>query len=209
MSASSPALPRLTVLISGGGTTLVNLQRHITQGRLSAEIALVIAGRRCGGIDRAGELGLPVELLERKTFSGLEEYSRAVFDLCERAESRLVILGGFLSKLQIPETFSQRVLNIHPSLIPSFCGQGMYGHRVHEAVLARGCKVSGCTVHFCDNDYDHGPIIAQRCVPVLDDDDADALAARVFEAECDLYPQAITMVLNNRVRVVGRRVLHL
>jgi folate-dependent phosphoribosylglycinamide formyltransferase PurN len=82
-------------------------------------------------------------------------------------------------------------MNIHPALIPAFCGKGMYGHKVHEAVLSRGCKVSGCTVHYADSQYDHGPIIMQRCVPVLDGDTPDSLAARVFEAECEAYPEAI------------------
>jgi phosphoribosylglycinamide formyltransferase-1 len=97
-------------------------------------------------------------------------------------------------------------MNIHPALIPAFCGSGMYGHHVHEAVLARGAKVSGCTVHFADNEYDHGPVILQRCVPVEDDDTADTLAARVFEAECEAYPEAVRLFAAGRLQVEGRRV---
>jgi len=98
------------------------------------------------------------------------------------------------------------VTNNHPSLIPAFCGQGFYGHHVHEAVLAYGVKLSGCTVHFADNQYDHGPVILQRAVPVLDDDTPDTLAARVFEAECEAYPEALRLIASGRLRLDGRRV---
>ena len=115
-------------------------------------------------------------------------------------------MGGFLKRVTIPDDFANRVTNIHPGLIPAFCGQGFYGHRVHEAVLEYGAKLSGCTVHFADNQYDHGPIILQRAVPVLDDDTPDALAARVFEAECEAYPEALRLIAAGRVKVEGRRV---
>ena len=124
--------------------------------------------------------------------------SDELFQRCREAQIDLVILGGFLSRITVPKDFEGRVMNIHPSLIPSFCGQGMYGHHVHEAVLARGCKVSGCTVHLVDNEYDHGPILVQKAVPVLADDDADSLARRVFEAECQAYPEAIREYLKRR-----------
>lgn len=197
---------RLGVLISGGGTTLVNLAERIRDGRLHAEIPLVIASRECTGIARAGELGLACELLVRKTFDNVTRYSNALFDRLRTAGVDLVVLAGFLSRIEIPPDFEHRVINIHPALIPAFCGHGMHGRHVHEAVLARGCKVSGCTVHFCDNEYDHGPIILQRCVPVLDDDTPDTLAARVFEAECAAYPAAIELIAAGRVRIVDGRV---
>jgi folate-dependent phosphoribosylglycinamide formyltransferase PurN len=111
-----------------------------------------------------------------------------------------------LQLLQVPDDFQGRVMNIHPALIPAFCGKGFYGHRVHEAVLADGAKVSGCTVHFVDNEYDHGPIILQRTVPVLDDDTPDSLAARVFVQECEAYPQAIKWFAEGRLRLEGRKV---
>lgn len=211
MSSTDPALtkqlPRLAVLISGSGTTLVNLQRRIALGELRACVAIVLASRNCTGIERARELGLPVQLIARREFADVNDYSQAIFDQCLQSQVDLVVLAGFLSKLFIPDEFRERVLNIHPSLIPAFCGQGMFGHHVHEAVLARGCQVSGCTVHFCDNDYDHGPIIAQQCVPVLDDDLPETLAARVFATECDLYPRVIERVLHGDFLVQGRRVL--
>ena len=113
---------------------------------------------------------------------------------------------AFSSELRFPADFTNRVVNIHPGLIPAFCGQGFYGHRVHQAVLDYGAKISGCTVHFADNDYDHGPVILQRAVPVLDDDTAKTLAARVFQAECAAYPEAIQLIADGRVRVEGRKV---
>ncbi len=115
-------------------------------------------------------------------------------------------MGGFLKRLTIPDDFANRVANIHPALVPAFCGDGFYGHRVHEAVLEYGAKLSGCTVHFADNQYDHGPVIVQRAVPVLDDDTPDTLAARVFEAECEAYPEALRLIAAGRVTVEGRRV---
>lgn len=198
---------RLGVLISGGGTTLVNFLQKIAAGELNAEVAVVIASRDdCRGIDRAREAGLPLEVIPRRCFSSVEDFSRAIFERLEAARVDLVTLAGFLSLIHIPETHRLRVMNIHPALIPAFCGHGYYGHKVHDAAIARGVKVSGCTVHFADNQYDHGPIVVQRCVPVLDGDTPDTLAARVFEAECDAYPAAIRLFASGRLRVVGDRV---
>lgn len=183
---------RLGVLISGGGTTLANFLAQIQQGTLDAEIPLVIASRAgCGGIAKADAAGIPCSVVSPRDFADRRSFSEKVFALCREADVDLVTLAGYLCHLDIPVDFAGRVMNIHPALIPAFCGQGMYGEKVHAAVLERGCKVSGCTVHFADNEYDHGPIILQRCVPVLDDDDPHTLAARVFEAECEAYPQAI------------------
>jgi phosphoribosylglycinamide formyltransferase 1 len=207
MTPHSPTDPlRLAVFISGGGTTLVNLHEQIVRGELAAEIVLVLASRECRGVERALELGLPTQVVPRQEYADVETFSAALFDECRKAGAGLVALAGFLSRIQIPDDYAGRVMNIHPALIPAFCGQGMYGRRVHEAVLARGCKVTGCTVHFCDNEYDHGPIILQRTVPVQDDDDPDTLAARVFEAECEAYPEAIRLYAEGRLRVVDDRV---
>jgi phosphoribosylglycinamide formyltransferase 1 len=201
---------RLGVLISGGGTTLANLQTQIEQGSLNAEIPLVIASRSdCAGIARAEAAGLPCRVVARRNAADTSAFSAEIFDHCRAANVDLVAMGGFLCRVEIPMDFANRVLNIHPALIPAFCGRGMYGHRIHEAVLSRGCKVSGCTVHFADNEYDHGPIVVQHCVPVHDDDTPDSLAARVFEAECDAYPEAIRLYAEGRLRIDGRRVYRL
>jgi phosphoribosylglycinamide formyltransferase-1 len=205
MPPAAAPLP-LAVLISGGGTTLTNLVTRILNGTLPAEVRLVIASRNCGGVDKAQAAGIETLVMRPRDYENVADYSAAVFARCAAAGVRLVVLGGFLSRLEIPPEFHGRVMNIHPALIPAFAGQGMYGHHVHEAVLARGCKVSGCTVHFCDNEYDHGPIILQRTVPVLDDDTPESLAARVFSAECEAYPEAIALCASGRLQVAGRRV---
>jgi len=201
MSSESPrtAVPlRLGVLISGSGTTLANFLKERDAGRLGVEISVVIADRECGGISRSIQAGLACEVLPRRTFENTAAFSQAIFDRMRAAKVDLVTLAGFLARVDVPDDFHQRVMNIHPALIPSFCGKGMYGHHVHEAVIARGCKVSGCTVHFADSEYDHGPIISQKCVPVLDGDTPDSLAARVFDAECVAYPEAIRQFAQRR-----------
>jgi len=198
---------RMACLISGGGTTVLNFCRQIQEDSLSAEIPLVIASRReCSGIERMQEAGLRCDVIRPKDYETIEAYSAAVFDLCREANVDLVALAGFLSLIQIPEDFQYRVMNIHPALIPAFCGKGYFGHHVHEAVIRRGVKVSGCTVHFSDNQYDHGPIILQRTVPVFDADTADTVAARVFEQECLAYPEAIRLFAEGKLLVRDQRV---
>lgn len=198
---------RIAVLISGGGTTLRNLIEKIALGSLHVEIVQVISSSaKARGLKYAEEAGIPFACLERAAHADDEQYSQALFDLCRQAKADLVVMAGFLKRLVIPEDFTNCVTNIHPGLIPAFCGKGFYGHHVHEAVLDYGAKLSGCTVHYADNQYDHGPVIAQRAVPVLDDDTPETLAARVFEAECHIYPEAIELIASGRVRVVGRRV---
>jgi formyltetrahydrofolate-dependent phosphoribosylglycinamide formyltransferase len=196
---STKAPPNLAVMLSGSGRTLVNLAQAITEKRLHARIALVIASRVCAGCDRARELGIE-PIVEPGTIAAdrLERLlDQHAIDLC--------VLAGYLKVVRVPERYRNKIVNIHPALLPAFGGHGMYGHHVHEAVIARGCKVSGCTVHLCDDRYDTGPIIAQRCVSVLENDTPDTLAARVFEAECEIYPQAIAKLLQGRVHVQGPR----
>lgn len=198
---------RLGVLISGGGTTLQNFIEKIDSGELHAEIAVVVASRAdCGGLEKAKRAGLKTAVVSRGSFADVQSFSDALFD-CLRAERvDLAALAGFLCLIRIPGDFACRVMNIHPALIPAFCGKGYFGHKVHEAVLDRGVKISGCTVHFADDRYDHGPIILQKAVPVRDDDTPDSLAARVFEAECEAYPEAIRLFAAGRLEIVGRRV---
>jgi phosphoribosylglycinamide formyltransferase-1 len=200
---------RLAVLLSGSGTTLQNLIDRIADGRLAARIVQVVASKSTAfGVERARRAGLRVDVVERRSFSDVAAFSMAIFDRCRSAGAELVCLAGFLQLLRIPDDFTHRVLNIHPALLPAFGGKGMYGHHVHEAVLASGAKVSGCTVHFADNVYDHGPIVLQRAVEVRDDDTPDTLAARVFAAECEAYPDAIQLYAAGRLRVENRRVFH-
>jgi phosphoribosylglycinamide formyltransferase-1 len=198
---------RLAVLASGGGTTLQNLLDRIDAGRLRAEIVVVISNNADAFVlERARRANLAACVVDRKEAGTREAFSRRIFDLCRQARADLVCLAGFLQLIQVPDDFLGRVMNIHPALIPAFCGKGFYGHHVHEAVLTYGAKVSGCTVHFADNEYDHGPIILQRVAPVLDDDTPDRLALRVFAQECEAYPEAIQLFADGKLRIEGRRV---
>jgi phosphoribosylglycinamide formyltransferase 1 len=198
---------RIVVLISGGGTTLRNFIEKIGAGQLPVEIALVVSSSPdARGLKFARDAGIPEVVIERTNFATQDEFSREIFDRCRRVRADLVVMGGFLKRVTIPADFANRVINIHPALVPAFCGEGFYGHRVHEAVLEYGAKLSGCTVHFADNQYDHGPVILQRTVPVLEDDTPETLAARVFEAECEAYPEALRLIATGRVAVDGRRV---
>jgi phosphoribosylglycinamide formyltransferase-1 len=198
---------RLAVLLSAGGTTLQNLIDKIAAGKLRAQIVQVVSNNADAfGLERARRAGIPTAVVERKSCASREEFSARIFASCRQAQAELVCLAGFLQLIHVPDDFLGRVMNIHPALVPAFCGKGYYGHHVHEAVLAYGAKVAGCTVHFADNEYDHGPIILQRCVAVRDDDTPDALAARVFEQECEAYPEAIRLFAAGRLRIEGRKV---
>ncbi|MBX9787939.1 MAG: phosphoribosylglycinamide formyltransferase [Pirellulales bacterium] len=198
---------RLAVLISGGGTTLRNLLECIAAGRLNARVVCVVSSSgKAGGLEHARAAGIATHIVERSKDADLASFSEGIFAPCRDAGAQLVVMGGFLKLVEIPRDFEGRVLNIHPSLIPAFCGRGFYGHKVHEAVLAYGCKVSGCTVHFVDNVYDHGPIVLQHTVEVRDDDTPQSLAARVFATECEAYPEAIALYAAGRLKIVGRRV---
>ena len=198
---------RLAVLISGGGTTLDNFVSHIKQGKLDAEISLVIASREnCAGIEKSQNYGFPTEVIRRKDFENVKEFSEVIFNRCRENKIDLVVLGGFLSLLKIPKDFLGRVMNIHPSLIPAFCGEGYYGGRVHLAVFDRGAKVTGCTVHFADNKYDHGPIILQRTVPVYGCDTPESIARKVFVQECIAYPEAIQLYAEGKIAIQEGRV---
>jgi len=193
---------RLGVLISGGGTTLINIREYIKQGRLNAKVAVVISSRSTvAGVERAKNAGLDVKIVRKKDYSDIDQFSKRIEDELAAANVDLVVQGGWLCLWKIPDRYENRVMNIHPALLPSFGGQGMWGHYVHEAVLKAGCKISGCTVHFCTNEYDKGPIIVQRACQVKDDDTPETLAARVFEQECIAYPQAIRLFAEGKLSV--------
>jgi phosphoribosylglycinamide formyltransferase-1 len=205
--SASPRTIRQAVLLSAGGTTLQNFLDRIADGRLVADMAIVISNNaEAYGLERARRAKIPTAVVDRKEAGSREEFSRRIFAHCRQARADLVCMAGFLQLIQVPDDFLGRVMNIHPALIPAFCGKGYYGHHVHEAALAYGVKVSGCTVHFADNEYDHGPIILQRTCPVLDDDTPDRLAQRVFNEECQAYPEAIRLFEEGKLRIEGRRV---
>ncbi len=188
----------LAVLISGGGRSLMNLHDRIGQGALSASIRVVVSSRaEAAGVAKARAAGLNVVVADRKSLSA-EEFQQRITDAVRGVD--LVCMAGFLSLWRIPSDHRGRVINIHPALLPEFGGRGMYGSHVHEAVLKAGRAESGCTVHFCDDEYDRGPTILQRRVAVRPDDTPETLAARVFEQECLALPEAIELFAQGRIR---------
>jgi phosphoribosylglycinamide formyltransferase 1 len=209
--ASPTASLKLAVLISGSGRTLKNFIDLAADGELPIDIRLVVStSAKAGGLDFAKEAGIPTCVISRNDFpagpAGDIPFGDAIFAPCREAAVDYVAMAGFLKLAPVPPDFAGRVLNIHPALIPAFCGPGMYGHRVHQAVLDAGVRVTGCTVHFVDSEYDHGPIVWQQPVPVFDDDTADTLAKRVFEAEKEAYPHVLKMLAASRIELKDGRV---
>ncbi len=198
---------KIAVLVSGAGTTLQNILDAIAAGQLNAEVTLVVGSRPdLAGLRRAADAKVMNFVVDRREFENCEHFSKQVFSLCDDAGVDLVCLGGWLCLLEIPPGYLPRTINIHPALLPSFGGQGMFGRKVHQAVLDHGCKISGCTVHFVDAAYDNGPIILQRSCPVLEDDTADSLAHRVFEEEKIAYVEAIKLFQAGALKIEGRKV---
>src|SRR4051794_5758132 len=209
-SRTTEPLP-LAVLISGTGRTLKNLIDLATDGELPVDIRLVISSSpTAGGLKFAEAAGIPTRVIRRDDFAaddaGTQSFGNAIFSACREANIAYVAMAGFLKFAPIPDDFVGRVVNIHPALVPAFSGPGMYGERVHRAAIDAGVKVSGCTVHFVDNEYDHGPIIWQQPVPVFDDDTPDTLAKRVFEVEKEAYPHVLRMLASGRIKLENNRV---
>ncbi len=177
---------RMAVLLSGSGRTLDNFHERIQDGSLNAEIEVVISNVADAlGLEKARNYGYPA-------FSAVG--NPATNEIIKNYDIDLICLAGYLKLYEPPAELRKSVLNIHPALIPSFCGDGFYGSLVHRAVKARGCKVSGCTVHFANEVFDEGPIVVQKCVSLDDNDTPDDIASRVFSVECEAYPEAINLV---------------
>ncbi len=188
--------PRVAILVSGTGRSLENLAERMASGELDIELALVLSDRPdVQALERAERLGIPSAVVPYDKSAGVAAFSRNVFDAIDAHACDLCVLAGFLRLIHLPDAWIGRVINIHPSLLPAFGGTGFYGDRVHRAVLEAGATETGCTVHFVDNEYDSGPIILQRRVPVEADDDVQAVARRVFEEEKVALPEAIRRVL--------------
>ena len=198
---------RLGVLLSGSGRTLANILKLTAAGKLWARVVTVISSRsRVKGVQIARDADLPCHIIRTKDYPEVDEFSSSLVEVLDAAKVDLIIQAGWLCYWKIPDRDVGRVMNIHPALLPSFGGKGMWGHHVHEAVLAAGCKVSGCTVHFVNNEYDQGPIILQRTCPVDENDNPDTLAARVFAQECIAYPAAIQLFAEHRLQITNNRV---
>ena len=205
MSASKTL--NLAILISGSGTTLQNIIDKINDNALNARIQVVVCNSPDAyGIKRAEQNSIPTAIVQRKDHSQTETFSNTIIEEIEKYPVDLIILAGFLHLFKIPDSYAGKVMNIHPGLIPSFCGKGYYGHHVHKAAIDSGVKISGCTVHFVDNEYDRGPIIIQRTVHVDTDDTPDTLAQKVFKEECIAYPEAIRLFAEGKLKIEKRRV---
>ena len=203
-------MTRIGVLISGSGTNLQALMDAIDTGRIpNAKIVVVISNRRSAyGLERARAHGIPAECILKREFEDEEAFNRAILERLKYYGVDLVVLAGYLSILspEVVRSYPNRIINIHPSLIPAFCGKGFYGERVHRAVLDYGAKITGATVHFVDEGTDTGPIILQRPIEVKEDDDVHSLAARVLEVEHQLLPEAVRLFVEGRLAVEGRKV---
>ncbi len=202
---------KILVCVSGGGTNLQAIIDAIADGKITNTKIIGVISNNYGvkSLERAEKAGIPACVLSPKDFDDREAFNRAFLEKVKETGPDLVVLAGFL--VRIPEEFvreySNRIVNIHPSLIPSFCGVGYYGLKVHEKVLERGVKISGATVHFVNEGMDEGPIIAQKAVEVLDDDTPEILQRRVMEqAEWIILPKAIDDIANGRIRVEGNHV---
>ncbi|HUU54185.1 MAG TPA: phosphoribosylglycinamide formyltransferase [Armatimonadota bacterium] len=202
---------RVGVLASGGGTNLQAIIDNCASGKIDADVVVVISDVECGALARARKAGIPAEHIDRRDkqrHPTREAFDRALLQRLRAHDAQLVCLAGYL-RIMTPElvdAYAGRMMNTHPALLPAFGGKDMWGHHVHEAVLEYGCKVSGCTIHFVSLETDGGPIILQRAVPVEEDDTAETLAARILPHEHNLFPRAIQLFAEGRLKIEGRRV---
>lgn len=189
----------LSFFISGTGGNALNLVKACREGRVAGRPLLAIASSaKAGGIPRLEAEGVKVVVVDRKAFDSDEAFSSACYREVEAMGAEVICLAGWLKKLHVPKAWEGRILNIHPGLLPTFGGPGMYGMHVHRAVLAAGAAESGCTVHLVDNQYDHGPHLAEARVPVLPGDTPEDLQRRVYAEEMRLYPLALSQFLQDR-----------
>lgn len=200
---------RIAVLCSGGGTNLQALIDAVEAGRIDGQIVLVLSNAsRAYALERARQHGIPAQFVSKKQAGSDEAFNDLILEKLREAEAELVVLAGYLPIVgaQIVRAYEHRIINIHPALIPAFCGPGMYGHHVHEAVLAYGAKISGATTHFVDEQVDHGGVIMQKSVPVLEGDTPQTLAARVLTVEHEILPESVSLYCAGKVGVDGRHV---
>ncbi len=199
---------RIAVLLSGSGTTLQNLAEARAKGELDVEFVAVISSKPGAfGLERARRHGIPAYSVDRRACRDEHAFNDALHRILDECAPDLVVLAGFLSRFELRGRYDGRAMNIHPALIPAFCGKGLYGARVYRAVLESGVRITGVTVHFCDHEYDTGPIILQQAVPVEQDDSVESLTRRVQALERELNPRAVRLFAEGRLQIEGRRVL--
>jgi len=202
-------MKRFAVFASGGGTDFQSLIDAVRRGGINAEICCLIASKPdIYAIERAKEAGIPYLIIRKKDHASPVEFDLAVLDALRGARADFAVLAGYLDIIgeNTVKAYRNRIINIHPSLIPCFCGMGFYGRRVHEAAIEAGVKVSGATVHFVDETADTGPIIMQETVPVYFEDTAEDLSMRVLKLEHKIFPKAVALMADGRLEVEGRRV---
>ncbi len=199
----------LGIFASGRGSNFQAIVYAIQEKKLSAQVKVLISNNpEAGAIVFAKTQDIPVEVISSQDFPNRDSFVRKLVQTLESYGVNFIALAGYLKRIppEIVRLYPNRILNIHPALLPSFGGKGMYGLKVHEAVLAYGCKVTGVTIHLVNEEYDAGPIVLQQCVPVLEDDTPETLAERVLQVEHILYPTALQLFAENRIRVEGRKV---
>ncbi|MEL6895113.1 MAG: phosphoribosylglycinamide formyltransferase [Planctomycetota bacterium] len=195
MDPNSRAAIPIAVFLSGGGRSLANLLAHQESGDINVDFRLVISSREnVRGLEIADQANIPTRVVRKSDYAVPGLYRDAMFDPCREVGAELVVMAGFLKHVTIPKDFENRVINIHPSLIPKFSGQGMYGMNVHQAVVDAGERKTGCTVHYVDNIYDNGPVILQGECHVDEGDTPQVVADKVFALECEALPQAIRKI---------------
>jgi phosphoribosylglycinamide formyltransferase 1 len=200
----------IAVFASGRGSNLMAILKAIEEGKLKARVVVVISNNSsAGALEIARSKGIDALHISRRQFSSDREYADKILSELRKRNVELVVLAGYMKKIpaEVVSEYRNRILNIHPALLPSFGGQGMYGINVHKAVIESGVKITGVTVHIVDEEYDHGPIVLQRAVEVKDDDTPETLAERVLKVEHEVYPEAIRLFVEGKVNVFGRKVI--
>jgi phosphoribosylglycinamide formyltransferase-1 len=202
-------MKRIAVFASGRGSNFLAILNKIHSGYISGKIALCVTNNpEAGVIKIAQENNIPVCIINPKEFADTNKYNDAILSELEKQGIEFIILAGYLKLIgaQIVERFSNRIINIHPALLPSFGGKGMYGHHVHEAVYKRGVKLSGATVHLVNAEFDAGPIVLQKCVDISMARSPGEIAAQVLEIEHNIFPEAVKLLVENKLKVSGSRV---
>lgn len=200
---------KIAVLVSGGGTNMQVVIDQIKEGNINGKVEIVISSNDTAfALERAAQHGIEGIYIGKKNYPDGGERTKEILRVLQEKEIGLIVLAGYMSILdeELVNAYKGKIINIHPSLIPSFCGKGYYGERVHQAVLDYGVKISGATVHFVDEEADTGPVILQKAVEVKDDDTVKILASRVLEAEHQLLPQAVKLFCEGRLQIEGRKV---
>ena len=200
---------RITAFASGKGSNLEAILKNIENGSLNATVVAVISNKsKAGALETAKNRNIPAYHLSQIQFENEQDFADKMLTILKQHDTDMIVLAGYLKKIpdMVIRQFKNKILNIHPALLPSFGGKGLYGHFVHEAVLEYGCKVSGATVHLVDDEYDTGTPIMQKCVPVLNDDTPDTLAARVLTVEHEIFSKAIQLFAEKRIEICGRKV---